>query len=291
MITEPCVIYDMDEAVYHSDPVKGGSVSQSSVKMLLEPGGPARFRYQQDHPREDRAAFSLGRAAHALVLGAGAPLHRLTHADMRTKAAKEERAEAEAEGFIVLRPDEHDQVIAMADAIGAHDGALNALDGEPEVSMFAPDGETGVWMRGRADVLGHGWIADYKTAQSANPHEFARSAARYGYHLQAAWYINLASTLLDWSGAAFRFVVQEKAPPYLVNVVELDADFLRIGHEQAREALLAYAFCLDTSYWPGYPDEATVVTPPRWLVASQEPTELDPELAAQLAELAQGDVT
>lgn len=285
-VDEACVIKDLDEDIYHGDPVRGGSLSQSSAKVLLQPGGPARFQHQLTHPREDRPEFSFGRAAHALVLGIGAPIHRLRHADLRTRAAKAERAEAEAAGKTVLRPADHDAVLAMADALSSHPGAMEALEnGDHEVSAFAKDEATGVWTRGRFDVLGDGWIGDYKTAASADPREFARAMARYGYHIQAAHYIDLACNLgLFDEPPTFRFVVQEKAAPFLPHVIEIGPDSINAGRREMSRALALYASCAETGQWPGY-DTTTVVDLPAWAM----PAELDADLVADLIALTQGD--
>jgi hypothetical protein len=50
---------------------------------------------------------------------------------------------------------------------------------------------------------------------------------------------------------AFVFVVVEKEPPYLVNVIQLDMDAERIGREQVRKAIGIYRHCVDTNTWPG----------------------------------------
>jgi hypothetical protein len=87
---------DIPEAEYHAHQ---GSLSVSGAKVLLK--APALFKWQQDHPVH-KDVFDFGSAAHALVLGVGAPLH-VVHADSwRTKAAQEERDKARAEGSIPL---------------------------------------------------------------------------------------------------------------------------------------------------------------------------------------------
>lgn len=287
-VDEPCSMESLDEELYHADPVRDRSVSQSSIKTLLQSAGPARFLHRITSPPERRAAFDFGSAAHALVLGVGAPIHRLQHPDLRTKAAKAEKAAAEAEGKVVLRPDDFDTVVAMADALSSHAGAMATLDGDHEVSAFAQDPQTDVWIRGRFDIVGDGWIGDYKTAASADPRVFARKAADFGYHLQAAWYTRLAQlvNLFD-EPPAFRFVVQEKTSPFLVSVIELDADFLDLGDADMDRALALYAECRDAGQWPGYPDDPHVVAPPPWM--RQPATDLDPDLIADLTALAQGE--
>ena len=43
IIDEPCIRDDLPAAVYHSDPTRHGSLSQSMAKTLLEEGGPAKL--------------------------------------------------------------------------------------------------------------------------------------------------------------------------------------------------------------------------------------------------------
>ena len=98
------------------------------------------------------------------------------------------------------------------------------------------------------------------------PAAFGRAAAAYGYHMQAAWYLDLWRDL----GAdveAFAFIVQEKTPPYLVEVVELDEDALDLGRRRNARALEIYRDCRASGVWPGYSgrdDQSTTVDLPPW---------------------------
>jgi hypothetical protein len=51
---------------------------------------------------------------------------------------------------------------------------------------------------------------DYKTADHANPAAFAKSALDYGYHQQAAWYLDGLRELGISDDAAFLFIVQSE---------------------------------------------------------------------------------
>ena len=64
---------DMPELEYHARP----ELSASIAKRLIEPGGPARWKWEHDHGRAETKAFDLGHAAHTLVLGAGTPIARI----------------------------------------------------------------------------------------------------------------------------------------------------------------------------------------------------------------------
>src|SRR5215469_11135399 len=113
VITEPG-IYEIDEATYHGDPVPGGSLSSSGARKLLPPSCPAKFAWERENPPEPTKALDLGTAAHSLVLGIGKPLAWIDAEDWRTKAAKEWRDAARAEGSVPLLLHEFNQVDAMA---------------------------------------------------------------------------------------------------------------------------------------------------------------------------------
>jgi hypothetical protein len=272
VITEPGV-YDLDEADYHRDPVPSRSLSSTGARRILPPSCPALFRHDQLHGQPPKAVFDFGHAAHGLVLGTGSPLHVVAADDWRTKAAQEARKEAYAAGHVPVLTHEHQQVVAMADAIRQHPVAsalFNPERGKPEQSLFAVDKWHGVMRRARLDWLpdvhdGRLIIPDYKTSISAEPRSIAKSVANYGYHQQAAWYLDLARDLeLADDAAAFVLVFQEKTAPYLITVVQPDAEALRVGRERNERALAIYAECAAADIWPGYSDDVEVVSLPTW---------------------------
>jgi hypothetical protein len=268
-ITEPGV-YQMDDDVYHADPAPTSSLSSSGARKLLEL--PARFHWERTHPRPPSKAFSIGHAAHALVLGVGAPIVVVDAADWRTKDAKAKRDDALAAGETPLLASEYAQVVAMADAIHEHPAAALLLDpehGDPERSLFWVDQQTGVWLRCRLDWMPHASngrmiLVDYKTSVSAERGEFARSAAKYGYHQQAAWYMDGVRHLGLADDVAFVFVVQEKEPPYPVSVVELHPADIEIGAVLNRRAVDLFAECMTSGVWPGYGHGIELVELPYW---------------------------
>lgn len=280
VITEPGV-YDLPEDAYHADPVPEGSLSVSGAKALLPPSCPAIYRHEREHGRPDTRAFDFGHAAHRMVLGAGNPITPVDADDWRTKAAKEQRDEIRANGGVPILRGEYEQVQGMAAAIRRHPIAAALLTperGEPERSAFWTDPETGIWRRARFDFLPHPddgrmIITDYKTAPTANPDEFQRSVANFGYHQQAAWYCDAAVDLGLTDHAEFVFVVQQKTAPYLVTVVQLDIAAMHIGRALNRRAIDVYTECTAADHWPGYSDdEVALVSVPAWYARTVEET-------------------
>lgn len=271
-ISEPGV-YRLTPDEYHADPVEGGSLSSSGARLLLPPSCPARFRWEQANGQQQKRVWDVGSAAHLLVLGSGPEIVVIDADSYRTKAAKEERDAAYGRGAVPVLAGEFEQVEAMAYALRSHPVAAALFDpsrGDPEVALVWRDERSGVMCRALVDWLpkpssGRAILADYKTCHSAEPGALARSVHNFGYHQQADWYLTGAQTLgLAGPDSSFLFVAQEKAPPYLVTIVELDATALRIGASRNRRALDVYAHCVAEDHWPPYSEDIELLSLPRW---------------------------
>lgn len=253
---------DIKESTYHADP----ALSQSQAKTLLD--CPARYRWELDHPREHRVAFDVGHAAHAKVLGVGAPVVVIDADSWRTKAAKDAAEQARADGHVPLLRADADAVDGMAEAVLAHPGARVILEapGASEQSVWWED--EGVECRGRIDRLtetvdGVPTVIDLKTSVSADPRDFGRSIANFGYSLQDDWY-STGIELITGERPAFVFIVVEKSAPHFVSIGTCDDEAKRIGRERRLRALDLYRECSESGHWPAYGDDLRVYPTPRW---------------------------
>lgn len=280
VVDEPGLYADIPESVYHGD---RGSLSSSGARKLLPPSCPAIFQHERNNPPETKPYFELGTAAHSLVLGVGAPIVEIpdellaSNGAATTKAAKEFVAEHRAAGAVPLKTDEYATVHAMAAKLREHPIASALLrGGRSEVSAYWVDEPTGVWRRCRFDYLPEPVrgrrliIPDYKTTQDSNPAKFGKSAADFGYYMQAPWYLDAIAALGIADDAAFVFVVQSKTPPYLVSVVELDYAAIELGYLMNRRAIDIYAECESTGEWPGYGDDIHHIALPKWIHIQNE---------------------
>lgn len=256
---------NIPEDAYHAHV---GSLSHSGAKVLLK--APALFDYQRQHP-VFKNTFDFGSAAHALVLGAGLDsIYVAPFDNWMTKQAKVERDEAHRVGMAPILPKDWAVVCDMADQLSSHRKAMELLSiGDPEVSAFAVDDETGVLMRCRYDWRRPRIGVDYKTTTEggADPDEFVRTAAKLGYHSQQDWYSHVAE-ILGEPLQGFGFIVQEKEPPYLVTVVELPSELVDLGRDRNRRARQMFRDCTDAGIWPGYYPDDQIATPdaPDWIL-------------------------
>ncbi|MFT4295618.1 MAG: PD-(D/E)XK nuclease-like domain-containing protein [Micropruina sp.] len=288
-ITEPGLYAGIADDVYHADPVPAGSLSVSGAKVLAEV--PARYHYDLTHPAAPRREFDHGHAAHQLVLGVGQQIVELAADNWRSPKVRAVADEQRAAGRIPLLAPDAAMVRAMRDQLRQHPRAVELLsgDGQAEISAFR-EIDPGVWLRARFDWLAPGRVVDYKTAVSADPAVFVRRAVEYGYHMQAAWYLDMAEALGCDVRDGFRFVVQEKRPPYLVSVVRLDDDTVDLGRAWNAFAIALWRDCRASGEWPGYPAGDVTVTAPPWTprppVTDVEPAPIPDDFLAELEALA-----
>lgn len=266
-ISKPGLYPDLLEADYraHYD-----WLSVSGAKKLLPPSCPAKFKATLG-VEEHKATFDLGKAFHAKVLKDGAEVVVVDADSWRGAEARAMRDAAYAEGKVPLLSTDAAVVDAMAAAVLAHDVAPKLFSGgASEVSAFWVDEATGVQCKARFDYLpdktpGRRLIVpDLKSAVSADPREFAKNAARFGYVLQQEHYSNALRHLGIDDDPAFLFCVVEKDAPHLVNV----GQFARPGDVELSalaldKALRLYRDCTATDTWPGWAG-VTELTLPNW---------------------------
>jgi hypothetical protein len=282
VITAPGVYPHLDFATYLADPVPDGSLSVSGARTLLDTT-PAQYQYERQHGRPDTAAFDLGHAAHAKVLGDGMEIavipdeYLAVNGATNTNAARAFIADARARGAVPIKSDVAATVDAMADELRRHPIAGTILEpgaGQVEQSAFWHDPDTRIWRRARFDYMrktdGRLNLIDFKTADDLTDRALQSSIARYGYAMQHPWYCDGATALGLDDNPRFLFVFQQKTPPYLVRVIELPEVWVEIGRKRNTRAMEIYAECRHTNTWPGYPNEIEHLDPPAWVFWAEE---------------------
>ena len=262
MSYSPGVYEGISNADYHADPALGST----SLKTLATKT-PAHYMWDKAHPKFSDA-FTLGTAAHSLILEDDASNIVPVAADnWLSKAAKEAKAAALAEGKQPLLTKEWLQVLSMRDAVMAHPGAREAFAGhKAEQSVFWDEG--GTMLKCRPDAWKPGALVDLKTTVNADPREFGKTAYNFGYHQSAAHYIDGVKAATG-EELPFHFVLVEKTAPYLVSVVELDIEAINIGRQLNDRAKRIYRECTENNNWPGYPN-ADLISLPMWAVYEAE---------------------
>lgn len=280
VITTPGAYPGIDGTDYHRvELCPSPSISATGMKTLLS-RSPAHYWWNSPlnpnrPPEQDKPHFAIGKAAHdVLLLQERWPdAYFVLPKEFNARATKEqaglhaEREAAREAGKVVLRAEEADMVLSMAEALRQNEGArVSLMNGDPEMTLAWQDKETGVWCRARPDFLPHKRFAipDLKTAADGSPAAFERAIANFGYHIAAAHYLDGIEAVYGTRPKHFFFIVLEKEPPYVVSLYPLHADDIERGRRECRRALRIFADCLSADEWPGYCTEPREVGLPGW---------------------------
>lgn len=266
------MITNIPTTEYHADKTR---ISKHGLDLISR--APALYRHSLTAPHKETPALVRGTLLHMAFLEPNRYHSEIAvipeGIDRRTKEGK-----SAWEGFLAANPGKM-HVSASDDAeIRAMVASLveiedvrrlqnNAiLSGQTEVTIHGEIGKTRV--KARLDGHADGILFDVKTAKSASYRAFQRSAIEYRYHVQAAWYHDLANAEgLGIESVAF-FVVESEAP-YLSTVFYADDAFLALGRAEYKRDLETYRKCLETHTWPGLPS-LQMLTLPAWLNPQQD---------------------
>jgi exodeoxyribonuclease VIII len=252
-------------------------VNSSSLRHALR--SLAHYRQAVDHPKPRTAAMTLGTALHALVLmpqqfGDLIAVMPPDAPTRQSKAGKDWHAEfaAAAAGKDVISFADFETVNAMAQAVAAHDIAAGLLEdcAHREASLYWTDETSGLPCKARADALSDDFrvLLDLKTSADAREEQFARSAFEYGYHTQAAHYVDGVLHACDVQ-PLYAWIVVENEPPHGVAVYSASPSLLNIGREDCDLALSLIAEATVSGKWPGYPVGIRPLTLPAWAVKAR----------------------
>jgi hypothetical protein len=254
--------YQMDEKEYRMAP----AIAASDIKHILPPRTPAHYASHMagEVKKETTKAMLLGTLTHLAVLEPdkldAAFVVRRAGTDYRTK---EGRAWRDSQTAPVIDQEEADALYGMRDAVAAHAGAQEVLsETRREVALFA-EHRTGLWLKGRIDILGADFIGDVKTTDNADAASFAKTCVNLNYAAQAGHYTQLAR-LNGREVKHFTFIAVERTAPFAIAVYRLDERALAWGLKQVNDALNLIAECEDRGEWPGYGDAVMTLDLPVW---------------------------
>lgn len=276
-ISDTGVYPDINPEAYHSG-LFPDSVSYSTLKLLLDEAGPAKYRAAIDGPRTEKKVFDLGTGLHALLLGKGEErLQVLDYPDWHPKAAREARDAAYAAGMTPLLQKDMDALEAVADAVPDHIKGW-FTGGTPEVAMLY-NHPAAVKVRGQIDYLRDDAIVDLKTVRATDTRTLQRQIYDLRYYLQAAIY-RTAYGELTGNWLPYYIVAIDLAAPHLSRTVEITEEYLALGCADLDRAIDIYLDCTASGEWPAYDPEPTQINPPPWAQNILAETQAAAEIAA-----------
>ncbi|HSJ40675.1 MAG TPA: PD-(D/E)XK nuclease-like domain-containing protein, partial [Xanthobacteraceae bacterium] len=229
---------------------------------------------------ESTPAQLAGELTHCGTLEPGEYPFRYAVGPEVSRATKEwKEFAARHPNHVCIKPAQHAAAMAQAASIRAHPEVGKLLaKGEPEVSVFWRDPETGVYCQCRPDwvhpvgneTMPGAILVDVKTYADASPAEFARQVGRMRYHWQAAWYSDGYAIATGVPVVGFVFVAVETDWPYAACAVMLDEESLDVARRELRPLVRLFEECNASGQWPGYSPAIEQIELPRWYAARIE---------------------
>jgi hypothetical protein len=245
----------------HDDYLNAEGLNSSGISMLKRSA--KYYKYWLGKKRTPTPAMEFGTLTHTILFEKGA-VNRLSvepDVNKRTNAGKAEleafRASQPSDAIIVDR-DDYEKLMGMYESLISDKDAMDLMDGGiPEVSIFWEEQE--VLMKARADLLCGKRIIDLKTTERADPYNFEKSVASFGYYIQGVHYLS------GFNAEEFFFLAIEKDAPYQIAIYQLDQAAIEIGEIERNRAIKKYKECTKTGIWPGF-SGIQPISVPHWLM-------------------------
>lgn len=248
------------------------ALNQSVLKIVRDKS-PFHAKLELDYPSESTPAQKVGNMVHTMVLepekfGDQFAIYEGTRRGKKWDEFKE--ANSDKEIFI---KSEIDQIQKITDGIRHNDKALNLIEsaGDKELTLVWEDVDTGVLCKGRIDIYNQALslVLDLKTSKNADKISFSRDLVKYGYDMQAAFYLDGLNHLTGESVEHYGFIVVENCSPYQVAFYQLDAATIELGREKYKELLFQWAHCEKSKSFPSYSNKFEIITAPTWAFNNQ----------------------
>ena len=282
----PGVYENVPDREYHSWPY----CSQSRLwKMHVT--SPGHMREEMENPTDPTEDQILGWAIHDAVLLPELFEERYTVAG-QCEARKKDRERCTNPGKVchdghwycltkghdpggipdvldVLSEKNHEISLNVRSSVMSKTAAEVLLRGErKELSIVFDDEETGVRCKARIDCFNEimGAAPDLKSTRDASKPGFMRAIAKYGYYIQAPFYLR-ALYSVGLVAHFFSFIACEKKAPWggkNVQVFNLHGEAIDGGLKVLRPLLKQWKECEESGEWPGHSDKVVDITLPPW---------------------------
>lgn len=243
------------------------ALNQSGMKLLLE--SPRKYWDEKVNPNPPKIkrqpaqqrVLDYGTALHSLILMGIEPYKQPPTINEKTAQGKKDLKELKKqlpEGQLIFKEEYIDTVFEMAESIYEDEAAMAILRNEGGRHLveqnlafdyqFGPLPTDTIPCKARLDIIKqHGnkvHLCDLKTSHTVSPEGFARNAFNMGYHVQAAFYIHAAASVLDLDvgqvDQEFSIIAVQSARPYLCRVSSYGEKDIRQGQRAVDEAVRLY---------------------------------------------------
>jgi hypothetical protein len=257
----------------------------STLKHIAE--SPRAYRHALDNPPEDSDVFKLGRLFHTLTLEPGKvsdeyaiwpAIDPETGKATRRAGPKWKAFEEENEGKTIMREQDAEEARTMSDAVLRSPIARQWIERATHIeqTLIWTDPDTGIKLKGRADMIDILGVCDLKGYREVTPGAMQKACNLYYSHCQVAMYLDGARACGLTSGNEGRILAVDKGPLYEVAPIILSADYIEAGRKVYKGWLRTLANCLERDEWPGmYHGMEYLLFPNRWTPGMPEESDND----------------
>jgi exodeoxyribonuclease VIII len=271
------IYYDLDFKAYRA---MKDAVSISELNVYRRAALLYKHEVLDGNKRGSTPQQELGTALHAYYLERDffdAKYRVGDKIDRRTKegkAAFEERERlAKEEGFIFLDQEAMNKVLSAGKVLDEHP-YLKTIKSKLkcEASMFWE--KDGIKCRGRIDAFmpDTGVIVDLKTTKDAK--NFSKSIIDYGYHRQAAYYLDGLKATTGLDAKEFIWVTIEMDAPHLCAIYRGDEMMIACGRHEYSQDLIDFKESQDKNEWAGLSTLVQTISLPTWYLKRAAEVEL-----------------
>lgn len=178
-----------------------------------------------------------------------------------------------AEGKSIIKADDMAKIKSMIESLKADKfGSHIFANGKSEVVLVWSDTSTGLLCKAKADFINHTYVADLKTTTDASPDGFAHEIVKYGYYIQAAFYLMGCIELGLKDRNKFAFQAIEKEAPFATATHVLDKEYILLGIHEVRhtmhrlEKYLKDEKVSNVFQLPSYSSHVIKHSAPQWLL-------------------------
>lgn len=249
------------------------AVGSSSLRTLINQS-PAHYLFNRENPLESTPAQAFGTAIHQAILEPKQfrelAIVEPPFSGTGSRAAKDQW-HLNNHGKTILKQDQMDTIEGILKSISAHKQASKLVSaGHAEESIFWTEPESGIECKARPDFIREGHIVvDVKSTADASYRSFQKDIANYGYHIQAAMYLDAATAITGQNHDTFIIIAVEKEAPYALQCFQLDEMTVREGQELYYSALQTLKQCQFTGIYPAYGEQLTPIALPSWAVRGE----------------------
>jgi len=267
-IIKPGLYQGIPNSEYHRGEDYKPFLSRSDLMHLQD--SPAHFTVYKNSPDEETADMIFGSAAHEIIISKTEKEVAVGPETSRRTNVWKDFVTANL-GKYCITAEEYLRIKAMEKIFRKHKLATALLYGATieETCIWNHSMYEGVQGKCRPDIKKiiepRHILADYKTTgKRANKSEFAKATVNYGYDVQAKWYTDGMFTITgkEWE---FLFIVQEKQPPFAIQVFRATPKLLQLGEFKINYALKVYWDAKEQKEWDrSYMEKIHDLDPPAW---------------------------